>query len=180
MQKAFGSPLVLDVCCGKRAFWFKCDDGRAIFMDRRRGVYPRRHNDRPRKPVVVSPGVVGDFTDLPFSSGTFSHVVFDPPHLDNCGPNSNIAKYYGILDKGWRDDLRRGFAECFRVLLPGGTLIFKWNEVRIPLREVLGLTPEKPLYGHRSGKSAKTHWVAFLKARLSSAMAGVVLQKELP
>jgi hypothetical protein len=31
------------------------------------------------------------------------------------------------------------------------------------LREVLALTPEKPLYGHRSGKKAQTHWVAFLK-----------------
>jgi hypothetical protein len=28
---------------------------------------------------------------------------------------------------------------------------------------VLALTPEKPLYGHRSGKKAQTHWIAFLK-----------------
>jgi len=27
----------------------------------------------------------------------------------------------------------------------------------------LSLTPEKPLYGHRSGKQSKTHWIAFLK-----------------
>ena len=49
------------------------------------------------------------------------------------------------------------------MLKPHGTLIFKWNEVDIPLREVLALTPEKPLYGLRSGKKANTHWVAFIK-----------------
>ena len=25
------------------------------------------------------------------------------------------------------------------------------------------LTPEKPLFGHKTGKLSKTHWVAFLK-----------------
>jgi len=71
---------------------------------------------------------------------------------------------YGSLDKEtWKDDLRKGFAECFRVLKPNGTLIFKWNEIDIPLKEVLALTNEKPLYGHKSGKKANTHWVAFVK-----------------
>jgi hypothetical protein len=59
--------------------------------------------------------------------------------------------------------LRAGFAECFRVLRPEGTLIFKWNEYEVPLRDVLALTPEKPLYGHQAGKQQKTHWIAFLK-----------------
>lgn len=45
----------------------------------------------------------------------------------------------------------------------GGTLIFKWNEYQIPVREVLACTPHKPLYGHRSGRQSKTHWIAFIK-----------------
>lgn len=49
------------------------------------------------------------------------------------------------------------------VLRPEGTLIFKWSESDIPVREVLALTPMKPLYGHRSGKAGKTLWVAFMK-----------------
>ena len=70
----------------------------------------------------------------------------------------------GELDRAtWKDDLRAGFAECFRVLRPEGTLIFKWSESDIPVREVLALTPMKPLYGHRSGKAGKTLWVAFMK-----------------
>ena len=32
-----------------------------------------------------------------------------------------------------------------------------------PILKDLALTPEKPLYGHRSGKQSKTHWIAFLK-----------------
>jgi len=31
------------------------------------------------------------------------------------------------------------------------------------VREILALTPERPLYGHKSGKASKTHWIAFLK-----------------
>jgi len=31
------------------------------------------------------------------------------------------------------------------------------------VRDVLALTPERPLYGHKSGKLSKTHWIAFLK-----------------
>jgi SAM-dependent methyltransferase len=71
---------------------------------------------------------------------------------------------YGSLSKeSWSGDLANGFSECFRVLKPFGTLIFKWNEVDIPLQDVLALAPYEPLYGHRTGKSAKTHWVAFMK-----------------
>lgn len=57
----------------------------------------------------------------------------------------------------------RGFAECFRVLRPDGTLIFKWNEHEIPVSQILALTPHKPLFGQRCGKTAKTHWIVFMK-----------------
>ena len=59
--------------------------------------------------------------------------------------------------------LSKGFAECFRVLRPGGTLVFKWNECDIPLRTVLGLTPHAPLYGNKSPKRVGTHWVVWVK-----------------
>ena len=49
-------------------------------------------------------------------------------------------------------------------LKPDGVLIFKWNETDILLREVLALTPYRPLFGHPSGKASKTHWVAFTKS----------------
>ena len=59
--------------------------------------------------------------------------------------------------------LRSGFSECFRVLKPEGVLIFKWNDCRFPVKEILALTDQKPLFGHRSGKKMGTHWVTFIK-----------------
>jgi 23S rRNA G2069 N7-methylase RlmK/C1962 C5-methylase RlmI len=53
---------------------------------------------------------------------------------------------------------------CFDLLKPNGTLIFKWNEVSIPLKDILSLTPEKAVCGHPSGKRMGTHWVLFLKS----------------
>ena len=156
-------PPVLDVCCGSRAFWFDKQDERALYVDKRSGVFPRKHSDRPRAPVVVSPDWQGSFTELPYQDGAFDHVIFDPPHILNSSASGNVAKYYGVLNGDWREELRKGFAECFRVLRKGGTLIFKWNEVSVSVREILQLTPEKPLYGHKSGKLSKTHWIAFLK-----------------
>lgn len=74
-----------------------------------------------------------------------------------------LTKKYGHLTGNWREELRKGFAECFRVLKPQGTLIFKWAESDHPVSEVLALTPEKPLFGHKSGKKSATHWIAFMK-----------------
>ena len=59
--------------------------------------------------------------------------------------------------------LTKGFTECFRVLKQGGFLIFKWNETDIKVSEILKLTPEKPIFGHISGKRSNTHWICFMK-----------------
>ena len=74
-----------------------------------------------------------------------------------------MAAKYGKLGPDWRDDLRAGFAECFRVLRPHGVLVFKWNETQVKVREVLALTPESPLFGNTSGRKAGTHWIVFMK-----------------
>ena len=72
-------------------------------------------------------------------------------------------KYGALQNKGWQKMLKEGFAECFRVLNPGGFLIFKWNETDIKVSEILKLTPYKPIFGHISGKRANTHWICFMK-----------------
>lgn len=161
------SKLVLDACCASKMFWFDKKDKRAVFSDRRRGVRIVDVGTKGtigRKPVVIEPDIIADFRSLPFPDETFWHVIFDPPHLyKSVGRTGKIPFSYGWLSDSWRGDLALGFSECFRVLKTNGTLIFKWNEVEIPLGDVLKLTDEKPLYGHRSGKKSLTHWVAFLK-----------------
>ena len=157
-------PPVLDACCGGRAMWFAKDDQRALCVDQRaeEHIISRGEHESPQH-VVISPDIVADFTALPFPAESFFHVVFDPPHCNSASKTGFLAKKYGVLLAGWEEMIRGGFAECFRVLKPHGTLIFKWSEVQIPLARVLSLTPEPPLYGHRSGKHMKTHWVAFIK-----------------
>jgi SAM-dependent methyltransferase len=156
-------PPVLDACCGGKAMWFDKADPRAVFVDRRKEEHMIYRGEKPPQHLIVAPDVVADFTALPFPDESFWHVVFDPPHCNRCSESGWLAKKYGKLVAGWEDMLRGGFEECFRVLRPHGTLIFKWSSVQIPLARVLALTPERPLYGHRSGANMKTHWLAFMK-----------------
>lgn len=121
--------------------------------------------------MLIEPDFVGDFTALPFPNDKFSMVVFDPPHLLRNGSKGWLAKKYGKLGKDWREDLRKGFAEAFRILKQEGVLIFKWNETDIPVSQILALTPVKPLLGNRCGKTAKSHWVVFMKLDAPIALA---------
>lgn len=150
---------VLDMTAGSRMMWFNHDDSRALFSDQRKESAELCDG----RTLTVSPNIQSDFRQLPFRDNTFYHVIFDPPHIDNLGPRSWTRAKYGALFPTWRDGIADGFAEAFRVLRPFGTLIFKWNETKIPVTEVLALTPNKPLYGHRSGKASKTHWISFIK-----------------
>ena len=95
------------------------------------------------------------------NGGAFDLVVFDPPHLLRAGESGWLFAKYGRLNATWKDDLRKGFSECWRCLREGGTLIFKWNEEQIPVSEILKLAPAEPLLGNRSGQ--KTHWIVFYK-----------------
>ncbi len=156
---------VLDPCCGSRMFWFDREDDRAIFGDIRNETHSLKDKSSKGgyRDLVISPDQVMDFRDLPFPDDSFYLVVFDPPHLVRNGSTGWLAKKYGKLGPHWKDDLRAGFSECFRVLKPNGTLIFKWNENDVKVSELLGLTEHNPLFGHRSGKAAKTHWITFMK-----------------
>jgi len=147
-------------------FWFDQKNPDALFVDNR-VVQPRTvGNGKHGRTRSVLPDKVMDFRALDLPDESFSLVVFDPPHFKSLGPNSHMAQTYGRLDrKTWREDLTKGFAECFRVLKKDGVLVFKWNEHDIPLKTILALTPVQPLFGHHSGKAAKTHWVAFIKPR---------------
>ena len=149
-------PRILDACCGSKMFWFDTDRHDTVFMDNRELDTELCDGRR----LVIKPDVVADFRAMPFTDNTFSLVVFDPPHLVRAGRTSWLALKYGVLGKDWREDLRKGFAECFRVLKPDGVLVFKWSEHQIPLKDVLSLTDEKPLIGERR---SKTHWMIFIK-----------------
>lgn len=166
-------PPVLDPCCGSRMMWFDRQHPGVVFGDRRREtltVTDRSHGRQDgTRTLAIEPDMLLDFRALPFEDSSFHLVVFDPPHVVRAGPRSWLAAKYGKLGKDWREDLRAGFAECFRVLSPHGVLVFKWNETQVKLREVLALTPRPPLFGNTSGRKAGTHWMVFLNDTSDSA-----------
>lgn len=150
---------VLDPCCGSRMFWFDRQNPDVVFGDKRF----EHHVLCDGRTLRIEPDMTLDFTDLPFADGTFKLIAFDPPHLHTAGQKSWMAAKYGKLTGDWREDLRKGFAECFRVLASDGVMCFKWNETQIKVREVLELTDVQPLFGNTSGKKAGTHWYVFMK-----------------
>lgn len=147
---------ILDACCGSKMFWFDKSNKDVVFMDCRELEDTLCDGCK----LSVKPDIVGDFRNIPFKDKFFKMVVFDPPHLVRAGENSWMAKKYGKLSRNWREDMRKGFNECMRVLDDYGTLIFKWNEEQISLSEILGCIEQKPLFGNRR---SKTHWLVFMK-----------------
>lgn len=153
---------ILDACCGGRMFWFNKQNPNVLFTDCRSEEFTTGNGKHKRNRKVL-PDQIEDFRNMTHPDEIFKMVVFDPPHLF-VGENSYMGRIYGRLDrKSWKDDLRKGFAECFRVLKPDGILIFKWNESDVLLKDVLALTDQQPLFGHPSGKAQLTHWVCFMK-----------------
>jgi len=152
---------ILDPASSTRSFYFDKTDDRVLFGDIRENETHLLTNNQT---IKIKPDMVMDFRDLPFENNKFETVIFDPPHRFNLSSESDFIKKYGSLDREtWQDDLGKGFTECFRVLKKGGTLIFKWSEVSIPLKEILKLTNQKPVIGHPTGKRMGTHWVLFIK-----------------
>ena len=149
---------ILDVACGSRMFWFDKNHPDAIYMDNRK-LQTTLCDGRI---LNINPDILGDFTNIPFDDNMFYLVVFDPPHLRKAGKDSWLAKKYGVLPDEWQQTIRDGFRECMRVLKPNGTLIFKWNEDQISVREILEVIQQKPLFGNRR---AKTHWLVFMKLK---------------
>ena len=151
---------ILDACCGSRMFWFDKENKNVDFCDLR--VLDTTLCDG--RTLEIKPDIVCDFTKLPMKDNTYYLVVFDPPHLLKVGDNSWLAQKYGKLPQdNWQEILRKGFSERMRVLKPNGTLIFKWNETDVTVSKIIDVIGQTPLFGHKSGKRAKTHWLCFMK-----------------
>jgi len=160
-EQVSNTKLILDPASSMRSFYFDKKDERVLFGDIREDETHLLTNGQT---IHIKPDEVMDFRNILYADNTFQAVIFDPPHMLRLTEKSWMRKKYGVLDSiTWKEDITQGFSECFRVLKPNGTLIFKWNEVSIPLKQVLALTTQKPVLGHPSGKRMGTHWVLFLK-----------------
>src|SRR3546814_15279505 len=76
---------VLDPCSGSRMMWADRENQDVIFGDCRSEtitVTDRSHgNTAGTRTLRIEPDTLIDFRALPYADGTFSLVVFDPPHL---------------------------------------------------------------------------------------------------
>jgi SAM-dependent methyltransferase len=160
---------ILDACCGGRHWWWDKAHPLAVYMDiseRPPGSISYRPNWECR------PDLLGDFRAMPFVDASFQLVLFDPPHIvrQSLNPRGVIPTKYGALPhESEQEDLRRGFAECWRVLAPGGSLIFKWAD---KLERVRPYFPAQPIVGTRSPRGGQTRWFVFYKPLLADA-AGI-------
>jgi len=157
--------IILDACCGSRMFWFNKKQPNTIFMDNRE--YDKGHIDnRPNR--ELHPDMIADFRAMPFEDESFKLVVMDPPHLFGKKDSCRMIKTYGHLTKEtWKEDIKKGFDECMRVLEPNGILIFKWSDASIKRKELLEVLEQEPLFGHPNGSKIPTHWFCFMKIKSS-------------
>jgi len=153
--------FILDPCCGSRMFWFDKNQENTIFQDIReynKGFIDNRPNRE------LKPDIIGDFRKLKYKDKSFKLVILDPPHLIGKPDGCRITKTYGVLNKEtWREDIKKGFNECWRVLEDYGVLIFKWNESSIKRKEILEVIGKRPLFGHPNGSKIPTSWFCFMK-----------------
>ena len=158
MDKKF----ILDACCGGRMFWNNKNHPNAVYQDIRIDVLPlkKKYGDN----FTVEPDIIGDFRNMKFENNSFEMVIFDPPHV-NFGETSLMAKKYGtIKNMNIKEDLKKGFGECWRVLKDFGTLIFKWNDQSINIKEVKKYFPDEPIIFNKVGTKGKsTYWFVFMK-----------------
>ena len=150
---------ILDATCGSRMMWFDKQHISTVYAD----IRNEKHILCDGRSLEIHPDIVMDFRNMPFDDNSFSLVVFDPPHLNKLGKETWMGKKYGTLLPTWESDIRAGFDECMRVLKPDGVLVFKWNEIQIKLNKILSIIPQRPLFGHTSGKHGRTIWMIFMK-----------------
>lgn len=160
--------FILDACCSGRMFWFNKEHPNALYCDIRelqKGTIKTSPN------FEIKPDKIIDFRQMDFPDKSFKLVVFDPPHLKSLESNSWVAVKYGTLNpKTWKEDILKGFNECWRVLDDYGILIFKWSKSHdnrrrrdVSIENLLKILPQQPLFGHPSGSKINTIWFCFMK-----------------
>jgi len=161
---------ILDATCGGRSIWLpgQKHHENALYIDKRERE--PGFTGQEARTFSVKPDEIQDFRDLPYADEEFNLVVFDPPHLVREDGMEQLTGYvtksYGALHaETWQADLEAGFEELWRVLKPGGTMVFKSADNSADFRDVIALAPTDPLFGTTTKKNSKceNRWFVFYK-----------------
>jgi len=156
---------VLDATCGGRSIWIDKDHADAVYADLR--IRDEGFCGHGGRTYSIQPDVQCDYRDLPFTADSFDAAVIDPPHATRGDGMEQlkgvVTKKYGALEaETWHDDLRRAFAELWRVVRTAGTVVLKFNDVGVDFEDVISLAPEEPLVGTTTKKNnTETRWFLF-------------------
>jgi len=121
----------LDATAGLRRYWKGKDTRGVLFLDIRE---------------EVKPDIVANNECLPFRSGVFDRIIYDPPHIIN--PDGSLAETsfgyrYGFwaYKSGLIRNIYRVNEEFARVLRPRGKLLFLYTDYHEnpPLENCLAL-----------------------------------------
>lgn len=171
---------VLDATCGGRSIWHPENKDRedVLYIDKREkenGFLEHEKYGRGKRNYGINPDEQQDYRDLPYEDASFNLAVFDPPHAireDGMKQLTGLThKKWGCLHaETWQADLRTGFEELWRVLAPGGTLVFKFADESADFDEVLDLAPAPPLFGTSvRDRTVETRWFVFYKPEVNDS-----------
>jgi len=172
------SATILDATAGNRMMWRTKEDSRILWID----IEPD---------LTITPDILLDCTDTKFEEKRFNLIVFDPPHIvggrkygsvfstpnmteqgKKWRPGRSVPAYYGSDKYQTRNELlsfiTKAEKEFYRILSDNGVLFIKWNEVTIPLEEILGIFSKWKIMIKIPVKKIKnedtfTYWLLLMK-----------------
>lgn len=159
---------ILDATASVRGMWFQKENPYTIFLDKRNETVRMKNGiGKGYRNLKINPDIQAAWQTLPFQSGCFDMVIFDPPHIirnENIKQGSITLKYGVLYIRSWREELRLAFVELFRVLKHEGILILKWAETDMNKDEIVTLSGKKPLFGTTTGNKNNTYWLLFINS----------------
>lgn len=112
-----------------------CPDGFELDPTYSKGIFYRGAVPQPRLRFDLAPQVNGvgqaDCRQLPLDGESIASIMFDPPFLHHHGKDSRMGNRFSSMpsQRELRDMYADALTEFWRIMRPGGLLVFKCQDV---------------------------------------------------